>query len=28
VFDVERIEAALGIQFTTEFDREPAGKRR
>jgi len=28
VFDVERTEAALGIQFTTEFDREPAGKRR
>jgi hypothetical protein len=27
VFDVERTEADLGIQFTTEFDRDPAGKR-
>jgi hypothetical protein len=27
VFDVERTEADLGIQFTTEFDRNPAGKR-
>lgn len=28
VFDVERTEADLGIRFTTEFDRDPAGKRR
>ena len=27
VFDVERTEADLGIQITTEFDRCPAGKR-